>query len=79
MTTYQLAVLLAYNNTLEYSYTALAQLTGLREGDLSVTLQSLVDAKLVTMDTEVWVGVVYECYCAYNVQVCFVCGVWVCS
>ncbi len=52
VTTYQLAILLAYNGTVEHSYSALAQITGLQQSELIATVQSLVDARLITMDTE---------------------------
>lgn len=47
VSTYQMAVLLAYNQELQHSMASLAQFTRLPENELTSTVQTLVDSKLL--------------------------------
>ncbi|KJE88376.1 Cullin 1a [Capsaspora owczarzaki ATCC 30864] len=50
-TNYQMAILLQYNNEDVYSYSQLRQLTNLNDADLKKTVKSLVDVKLLNLDS----------------------------
>lgn len=47
VSTYQMAVLLAYNQGLEHTMTSLTQFTRLPEQELTSTVQTLVDSKML--------------------------------
>lgn len=47
VSTYQMAVLLAYNQGLEHSMNSLAQLTRLPTQELTSTVQTLIDSKML--------------------------------
>ena len=49
VTTYQMAVLLAFNTSDLHTYTSLQQFSQLRHAELMVTLQSLVECKLLAL------------------------------
>ena len=57
VTTYQMSVLLAFNQSSLHTYTSLQQYTQLEVNELTLTVQSLVDCKLLVADPEK-VGVV---------------------
>ena len=49
VTTYQMAVLLAFNTLDLHTYSSLQQFSQLRHAELMVTLQSLVECKLLAL------------------------------
>lgn len=55
VTTYQMAVLLAFNNSLTVSYKELEDSTQMNEKELQKTIKSLLDVKMINHDSEkVW-------------------------
>ena len=66
VTTYQMAVLLAYNDRPLHTHQSLSHITQLAVSDLTPTLQSLVDAKILTEDKEVGVASVLKLNQSYS-------------
>ena len=55
VTTYQMAVLLAFNNSETVSYKELQDSTQMNEKELTKTIKSLLDVKMINHDSEkVW-------------------------
>lgn len=60
VTTYQMAVLLAFNNSQTVTYKELQDGTQMNEKELQKTIKSLLDVKMVNHDSEkVWL---FKCY-----------------
>lgn len=66
MSTYQMAILIAFNGSVEQSYSTLAEHTLLEEKELVAVLQSLVDCKLLEQTTEGAVEVTSKCVLRVN-------------
>lgn len=52
VTTYQMAVLLAFNNSETVSYKELQDSTQMNEKELTKTIKSLLDVKMINYDSE---------------------------
>lgn len=52
VTTYQMAVLLAFNNSETVSYRELQDSTQMNEKELTKTIKSLLDVKMINHDSE---------------------------
>ena len=74
VTTYQMAVLLAFNNSLTVGYKELQDGTQMNEKELQKTIKSLLDVKMLTHDSEkvcvCGVCVCHLCFCILGVVRC---------
>lgn len=67
VTTYQIAILLAFNTKEQHSYSSLQHHTGLDHQELTITLQSLIDSKLLLLENgETTVHPAHECMVRLN-------------